>query len=77
LKGGQANDETDKKFIIGSCRGGVSYVVGACGKVEENSKGPAEKAGAAIDQAVDRAKETDWTGDGKSWRRHGKTPVAS
>jgi hypothetical protein len=31
--------------------------VGACGKTEENSKGPAEKAGAAIDQAVDRAKE--------------------
>jgi len=30
---------------------------GACGKAEENSKGPAEKAGAAIDQAVDRAKE--------------------
>ena len=36
---------------------GLLLLVGACGKTEENSQGPAEKAGAAIDQAVDRAKE--------------------
>jgi hypothetical protein len=46
-----------RKLSLGAVAATFLMFVGACGKAEEDSKGPAEKAGAAIDQAVDRAKE--------------------
>jgi len=46
-----------RNLSLGAVAATFLMFVGACGKSEENSKGPAEKAGAAIDQAVDRAKE--------------------
>ncbi len=46
-----------RNLSFGAVAAAFLMFVGACGKAEENSKGPAEKAGAAIDQAVDRAKE--------------------
>ena len=46
-----------RNLSLGAVAAAFLMFVGACGKTDDNSKGPAEKAGAAIDQAVDRAKE--------------------
>jgi hypothetical protein len=46
-----------RNLLLGAVAATFLMSVGACGKAEENAKGPAEKAGAAIDQAVDQAKE--------------------
>jgi hypothetical protein len=44
-----------KKILLGMLAAAFLMSAGACGKAKE--EGPAEKAGAAIDQAVDQAKE--------------------
>jgi len=44
-----------KNIFLGISVAAVLVSVGACDKAKE--QGPAEKAGAAIDQAVDQAKE--------------------
>lgn len=46
-----------RNLLLGAVTAAFMMSVGACGKSEEGAKGPAEKAGAAVDQAVDQAKE--------------------
>jgi len=46
-----------RNLLSGAIAAAFLISVGACNKAEEKAKGPAEKAGAAVDQAVDQAKE--------------------
>ena len=46
-----------RKLLLGAVTAAFLMSVGACGKSDDKDKGPAERAGAAIDKAVDQAKE--------------------
>ena len=46
-----------RNLLLGAVTAAYLISVGACGKSDDKGKGPAERAGAAVDQAVDQAKE--------------------
>ena len=46
-----------RNLLLGAVTVAYLISVGACGKTDDKGKGPAERAGAAVDKAVDQAKE--------------------
>jgi predicted small lipoprotein YifL len=55
-----------RNLLLGIVTAVFLLSVGACGKSDDKGKGPAERAGAAVDQAVDQAKEQAGQAMGKA-----------